>query len=98
MLIFSISVTISELAFALVLSGDPGIHAQKAIAASAGLGAVDFLCVFGIRNKSRKSNSEPGGSILSFLFGFSQPRRPFPPGEFHSARTTTEPPVLLTGN
>jgi len=44
---------------------------KKAIEASAGLGAVDFLWVFGIRNKSGKSNCDTGDSILRFLFGFS---------------------------
>jgi hypothetical protein len=64
-------VTISELAFALALSGDLHMSSTKAIEASAGLGTVDFLCVFGIRNKSGKSNFETGASILRFLFGFS---------------------------
>jgi hypothetical protein len=65
------SVTISELAFTLALSGGPRMSSTKAIEASAGLGAVDLLCVFGIRNKNRKSNFETGGSILRFLFGSS---------------------------
>jgi len=47
------------------------MSSTKAIEASAGLEAVDFLCVFGIRNKNRKSNFDTGGSILRFLFGFS---------------------------
>jgi hypothetical protein len=64
-------VTISELAFPLALSGDLRMSSTKAIEASAGLGAVDFLCVFGIRNKNGKSNFETGGSILRFLFGLS---------------------------
>jgi len=71
MLTFCMPVTISELAFGLALSGDPSISSTKAIAASAGLEAVDFLCVFVIRNKSGKSNSEPGTQFSAFLFGFS---------------------------
>jgi hypothetical protein len=71
MLVFSIPVTISELAFALAPSGDPRISSTKAIAASAGLETVDFLCVFVIRNKNGKSNSEPGTQFSAFLFGFS---------------------------
>jgi len=47
------------------------MSSTKAIAASAGLEAVDFLRVFGIRNKSGKRGSEPGSAILRFLFGFS---------------------------
>jgi hypothetical protein len=70
MLIFWISVTISELAFAPVLSGDPGISSTNAIAASAGLGAVDFLFVFVIRNKNRENNSEPGTQFSGFYSGF----------------------------
>ena len=71
MLIFWMPVTISELAFTLALSGDLRMWSKKAIEASAGLGAVDFLWVFGIRNKSGKSNCDTGDSILRFLFGFS---------------------------
>jgi hypothetical protein len=71
MLIFWIPVTISELAFTLALSGDPSMSSTKAIAASAGLGAVDFLCLFGIRNKNRKKQLRTEDAILRFLFGFS---------------------------
>jgi hypothetical protein len=71
MLLFWTPVTISELAFALALSGGPSISATKAIAASAGREAVDFLCVFVIRNKNGKSNSDPGTQFSAFLFGFS---------------------------
>jgi hypothetical protein len=71
MLIFWISVTISELALTLALSGDPSTLSAKAIAASAERGAVDFLCVFGIRNKNEKKQLRTGDSILHFLFGFS---------------------------
>jgi len=77
MLIFGILVTISELALALALSGDPRDVVHKAIAASVALGAVDFLLVFGIRNKSEKKQLRTGDSILSFLFGFhSRPLLP----------------------
>jgi hypothetical protein len=71
MLIFWILVTISELAFTLALSGDPSTSSAKAMAASAELGAVDFLCVFGIRNKNGKKQLRTGDSILRLLFGFS---------------------------
>jgi hypothetical protein len=70
MLIFWIPVTISELGFTLALSGDPRMSSTKAIVASAELGAVDFLCVFGIRNKNGKSNSEPGTQFSAFYSGF----------------------------
>jgi hypothetical protein len=99
MSIFWIPVTISELAFTLALSGYSRMSSTKTIAASAELGTVDFLCVFGIRNK-RKKQLRTGDSILRFLFGFfiATPTVAFPPEEFHSARTTTELPVLLTEN
>jgi hypothetical protein len=71
MLIFWIPVTISELVFTLALSGYPSTSSAKAIAASAELGAVDFLWVFGIRNKSGKKQLRTGDSIPRFLFGFS---------------------------
>jgi hypothetical protein len=71
MLIFGILVTISELALTLALSGDPGMSSTKAIAASIAPGAVDFLFLFGIRNKSEKKQLRTGDSILRFLFGFS---------------------------
>jgi regulatory LuxR family protein len=64
----------------------PSISSTKAIAASAGLGAVDFLCVFGIRNKSEKSNSEPGTQFSAFYSGFhSRADHCLPTLEFHSA-------------
>jgi hypothetical protein len=55
MLIFRILVTISELALTLALSGAPQHVSTKAIATSVALGAVDFLLMFGIRNKSKKT-------------------------------------------
>jgi hypothetical protein len=47
------------------------MSSTKAIEASAGLGAVDFLGVFGIRNKSGKIKFETRDPILRFLFWFS---------------------------
>lgn len=76
MLAFCIPVTISELAFTLALAGDPSISSTKAIADSAGLGAVDLLCVFGIRNKNGKSNSAPGTQFRAFYSGFRGPAEP----------------------
>ena len=46
------------------------MSSTKAIAASAGLEAVNFLCVFVIRNKSEKSNSEPETQFSAFYSGF----------------------------
>jgi hypothetical protein len=73
MLRFWIPVTISELAFTLALSGDPSMSSTKAIAASAGLGAVDFLCVFGIRNKSEKAAPNRGLNSPLFIRVFIAP-------------------------
>jgi hypothetical protein len=42
----------------------------KAIAASIALGAVDFLLMFGIRNKSEKNNTELRAQF-SFFIGVS---------------------------
>jgi hypothetical protein len=80
MLLFWIPVTISELAFALAQSADPSVSSTKAIAASAGLEAVNFLCVFVIRNKSGKSNSEPETQFSAFYSVFiTTPTMAFPP-------------------
>ena len=99
MLAFCIPVTISELVLTLAVAGGPSISSTKAIADSAGLGAVDLLCVFGIRNKNEKKQLRTGDSIPRFLFGFSWLRRALPSAlGIQSARTTTELPVLLTEN
>jgi hypothetical protein len=63
----------SELAFTLALSGGPSMSSTKAIAASAGLGAVDFLCVFGIRNKSEKAAPNRGLNSPLFIRVFIAP-------------------------
>jgi hypothetical protein len=56
------------------------MSSPKAIAASAKLGTVDFLCVFGIRNKNGKSNSEPGTPSSAFFRVFvATPTVAFPP-------------------
>jgi hypothetical protein len=71
MLIFWIPVTISELTSPLALSGGPSVSSTKAIAASAGLGAVDFPYLFGIRNRRRKTRLLTGDSILRFCLSLS---------------------------
>ena len=70
MLTFCMPVTISELVLTLALSGDPSISSTRTIADSAGLGTVDLLCVFGIRNKNGKSDSAPETQFRAFCSGF----------------------------
>src|ERR1700704_5513518 len=56
------------------------VSSTKAIAASAGLEAVNFLCVFVIRNKSGKSKSEPETQFSAFYSVFiTTPTIAFPP-------------------
>jgi hypothetical protein len=74
------------------------MSSTKAIAASIAPGAVDFLFLFGIRNKSEKSNSEPGTEFSAFYSGFDS-RRLLPSRLRNSLRrAATELPVLLTEN
>src|SRR5216683_4498311 len=78
MLIFRIPVTISELALTLALSGDPSMSPQKQLQPCVALGAVDFLLMFGIRNKSKKNNTELRTQFSVFYSGFHS-RRLSPP-------------------
>ena len=62
-------VTISELAFTLALSGDLRMSSKKAIEASAGLGAVDFLWCSEFVTKAAKATATPGTQFSASCSG-----------------------------